>query len=529
MYFFEESNSIIFETDNSGKILRVSKNIEKILGYSCPSLKERYIWNILLEKSNFKNILEFRNEFLKIDEYCIKDLYCSCKYFKPISYFNDNDKNIFILYQITEIKKENERLKKEIKLKTEELTSINNELLEINTLLIKEIYEKKSIEERISYHYSLLDSVQDAIIATTADKEKKIILCNKGAEAIFGFKKEEVVDIPLNRILQFEFLTDYDRDRFNNITEEFKGEIIYYKENKKIFLDANIIPVKNKKNVITEWVGVYRDITYKKEFEIKEKFREEQLIKSEKLASLGVLISGIAHEINNPNNYVMLNSKMLKKFFEEITPILDEYFEKNRDTKLLNMNYIEAKENLNEIIDGLIDGSIRIKNIIQSLKEFIQPDQGLWDQEIDVNNAVKTSIVILNNLIKKSTDNFIVNYDYSIPKIKGNIQQLEQVIINILVNACQSLTSKDKMISVSTNFDKESNNIFIEIKDEGKGIPEDILSHIIEPFFTTKHDIGGTGLGLSISYNIIRKFNGNIFFYSELNKGTKVTVSLPLL
>ncbi|HOJ64268.1 MAG TPA: ATP-binding protein [Spirochaetota bacterium] len=525
MNICENENTITFELDNSGKILSISENIEKITGYLINSLKERFLWSIFLEDNKI-DFERFKDYFCKKKEFIIRDIYSEDRYLKPVAYFRNNENFIFVFYNITEFKKENEKLKEEIRIKTEELTTINNELLEINSLLIKEIYDRKKIEERLSYNYSLLDSVNDAIIATSNDKHRTIVLWNKGAELIFGFKKEEVINKPFDNVLQFQFQKDEDRNKF--LKEEFKGELIYLKNDSRIFLDANIISIKDKKNIITEWIGVYRNITYKKEFEIKEKEREEQLIKSEKLASLGILISGIAHEINNPNNYVMLNSKMLKKFCDEITPILDRYFSKKRDSTLLNMSYNEAKNNLKDLISGLIDGSTRIKNIVQSLKEFIQPDQGVWDQEIDVNNAVKSSIIILNNLIKKSTNNFFVEYDYSIPKIKGNLQQLEQVIINLLVNACQSLTSKDKMISVFTNFNKNSNCINITIKDEGKGIPQNILSKIIEPFFTTKYDEGGTGLGLSISYNIIRKFNGNISFSSELNKGTTVIVTIPV-
>ena len=101
------------------------------------------------------------------------------------------------------------------------------------------------------------------------------------------------------------------------------------------------------------------------------------------------------------------------------------------------------------------------------------------------------SATILNNLIKNSTNNFVVRYDYSIPKIKGNMQQLEQVLINLIVNSCQSLKSKENSIFVSTKFDKDNNLIMVEIKDQGIGMPKEILSKIIEPFFTTKIDRGG--------------------------------------
>ena len=165
----------------------------------------------------------------------------------------------------------------------------------------------------------------------------------------------------------------------------------------------------------------------------------------------------------------------------------------------------------------MIDGANRIKNIIENLKEFIKPDKGTWDQTIDINKIIKSSIIITNNIIKNSTDNFTVEYGENIPNITGNIQQLEQVIINLIVNSCQALQDKSKSIKISTNFNEKNNTIEIIVFDEGIGIPNINLKNIFDPFFTTKAENGGTGLGLSISYKLIRE-QQHLFIYQLINK-----------
>ena len=131
----------------------------------------------------------------------------------------------------------------------------------------------------------------------------------------------------------------------------------------------------------------------------------------------------------------------------------------------------------------------------------------------------------MSNLIKKSSKNVSVTYDKGMPLIKGNLQRLEQVIINLIQNACQALPDRRKGLYVSTSHNSE--NIIVEIRDEGKGIPVDELAHIIEPFYTTKRDSGGTGLGLAVSFGIVEEHGGRIDLKSEVGQGSSFTVFLP--
>mgnify|MGYP006269771505 CR=1 FL=1 len=149
-------------------------------------------------------------------------------------------------------------------------------------------------------------------------------------------------------------------------------------------------------------------------------------------------------------------------------------------------------------------------------------------QSVDVNAVLKSAVALLSKMIMKSTNYFSIEYGNSLPLLKGNFQRLEQVIINLIQNACQALRDTQKNILVATSYDDETQRIIIRVEDEGVGIPAEILPHITDSFFTTKAESGGTGLGLSISSRIVKEHGGTLTFASEPGKGTKAEIVLPL-
>ena len=132
-------------------------------------------------------------------------------------------------------------------------------------------------------------------------------------------------------------------------------------------------------------------------------------------------------------------------------------------------------------------------------------------------------------LIRKSTDRFTLSNTEGLTRIRGNFQKLEQVIINLVTNACQSLESRSKAIRLATRHDQEAGMVVIRVEDEGRGIPAGLLDKVADPFFTTKRDTGGTGLGLSVSYGIVREHRGRIEFTSEELRGTTVEIRIPTI
>ena len=404
--------------------------------------------------------------------------------------------------------------------------------------IARDITEHKQIEQALQEseerYRRITETITDYIYTVCIKNGRPVETIHAPTcSAVTGYTIKEFKDNPY---LWIEMVYEKDRNLVKEQAERtLAGEKIESIKHRIIRKDRSLRWVRNtyaphydSMGKLVSYDGLVQDIT--EHIHAREEIDRARLhlMHAEKMASLGILVSGIAHEINNPNNFIMLNSNIIKRIWNDMIPIVDKYYERNKNFMIRGLPYSEVKEEMKHIFSGLIEGANRIKNIVHSLREFSQPDIGKWNQRIDVNSAVKSSVVIMNNFIRESTDNFVVEYGKNIPKIIGNFQQLEQVIINLITNSCKALKNKNKKITISTFFDDKKNIIIIKIADQGIGIPPENLDKIMNPFFSTRLDIGGTGLGLSISYNIIKKFNGEIEFKSEVEKGTTVIVSLPV-
>lgn len=271
----------------------------------------------------------------------------------------------------------------------------------------------------------------------------------------------------------------------------------------------------------------FNDITERKKTEEKLEIQRQQLMHADKLISLGTLVSGIAHEINNPNNFIALNAPFLSELWQHAKPKLDEYYKRHGDFNLGNIKYSQLQNRVEILFDDIIDGTHRIQKIVQELRNFSRPDNSELNDDIDINTVIRSSITIMNNKIKKSADNFQIFLGSGLPVIKGSFQKLEQVIINLLQNACEALKSGSDSITISSSFDKENSLVKIMVKDTGEGIAPEIINRITDPFFTTKRNEGGTGLGLSICQQIVDLHHGKLEIQSEPGKETAINVFLP--
>ncbi len=287
-------------------------------------------------------------------------------------------------------------------------------------------------------------------------------------------------------------------------------------------LEVKAFPLKDQSGRITSVILVASDITEKNNL-------RDEAIRASRLASLGELAAGVAHEINNPNALIKLNAELLQKVFNGALPILQRHFEQHGDFALGGgLSYTELNEELPYLFSELLEGSNRIKNIVNDLKDFSRNDTPDHSDRIDLNELLQTAVRLLNNTIKKSTNHFSSDYAQQLPTFSGNFQRIEQVVVNLLVNACQSLSGKDRAVWAKTKFDPLQQLVTLQITDEGSGIAEEHLDHITEPFFTTKRKEGGTGLGLSVASRIIQDHDGEMKFRSKLGEGTTVTLSFPI-
>ena len=255
---------------------------------------------------------------------------------------------------------------------------------------------------------------------------------------------------------------------------------------------------------------------------------EKEIVHADKMATLGTLVSNVAHETNNPNNFIMMNIQLLLDAWKSGLPILDRYYQENGDFNMGGLPYSEMRTEIPELIKGIKKSSVRIKNIIKELKNFTRNVDTPMDDTVDINQVIDNAIAMTQKLISDATHCFNNKSDKNIPPIKGNAQQLEQVIINLIGNACQSLSSKDKKIFLSSALSPDKTSIIIEVQDQGEGIAPHLLPHIMDPFFTTRGETGGTGLGLSISNRIIKEHGGTLLVDSPEGCGTTFKIMLPL-
>jgi len=222
----------------------------------------------------------------------------------------------------------------------------------------------------------------------------------------------------------------------------------------------------------------------------------------------------------------MLNTPLVQDVWKGIMPVLEEYCRENGDFKAGGMPYSKVREGIPTLLNGILDGAQRISAIVQELKDFARPDEVSMEQQVDINVAVKASVNLLQNMITKTTKSFTVTYGENLPLVPGNIQRFEQVIINVIHNACEALPDTDRGVHVATACDNSA--VSIIIRDEGIGIPQEHLSQLMDPFFTTKRGAGGTGLGLSISQKIISDHGGRIDVRSRVGEGSTFTILLPI-
>lgn len=266
------------------------------------------------------------------------------------------------------------------------------------------------------------------------------------------------------------------------------------------------------------------------------KEQQEQLVHQEKLASLGQLAAGVAHEINNPAGYVRSNLNTLKQYVDDLLVVLSAYREHAQQQGVPDtLQQIEDDNDLDFLLEDLptllsdsIDGTFRISEIVDSLKNFSRIDDAKM-QKLDVNSCIESTIKLINNEVKYNAE-LQVNLE-PLPETMGFPGSLGQIFLNLIVNASHAIAKKGQhgLIQIHSYLDQSSGDILIDIQDNGCGMDEDTKRKVFDAFFTTKEVGVGTGLGLSISKGIVDKHNGKLTVKSELGEGSCFTIRLPII
>lgn len=416
------------------------------------------------------------------------------------------------------------------------LTIVRNYLEELpgitDIFLCRKPEEVKTIVDEHGIDILILDIVMPGI---------------SGLELLEQFRNDDRYDnMPIIMLTTLDDTTSYKKcfelGAFDYITKPINGA--EFKSRIKVAIESKI-----KSNKLQKLV----EVTQQQNEELKEinaKLTEAkfQLVQSEKMAAIGQLAAGLAHEINNPMSYVSSNYEFLRKYFKRLSDFLHyidqrlrvPFHERNNDALCIAAGEVIAKydayqinlilDELDSILADSEDGIQRVTKIVQSLRVFTRSVKDDEKSSYDLLDLFHQVFLIIKNEIK-----YVAKIEIDIPDdiiIYCNGVQIAQVFVNILVNAAQAIKSQNRrnMGKIRVSARQSGNDIIIQFEDDGPGIPQENLTKIFEPFFTTKEIGKGTGLGLSISYDIIvNKHNGSIDVHSEYGHGCVFTIVLPMV
>ncbi len=410
--------------------------------------------------------------------------------------------------------------------------------------------ERKTIQEGLVS--MVLDSMTEGVLGL--NREKRITVANRAAYYLFGWSDEELVGQYLHALLQ-------PKRRDGSPYPENESPLAWLDNDGGFYLIEDIFWGKDGHLVEVEMSGIplpqpegdtytlvlIRDIAERKETQaallkafqdrdaVNKKLEDaqDQLLQSDKLASIGQLAAGVAHEINNPVGFVHSNLGSLKGQVEDLLKVLEAY--KRAEPALAGHTEILAEieqakaaadlefmqDDIASLINESLDGISRIKKIVDDLKDFSHVDSADW-QHANLEMGLDSTLNIVWNEIKYKAE--VLKEYGGLPEIECIASQLNQVFMNLLVNAAHAIEERGT-ITLRTGFDE--NNVWVDIADTGKGIKPEHLKRIYEPFFTTKPVGKGTGLGLSLAYGIVKRHHGRLEVRSELGKGTTFRITLP--
>jgi PAS domain S-box-containing protein len=375
----------------------------------------------------------------------------------------------------------------------------------------------QSIKKAEANFWMLAESAQDGILILRGNLP---VYANRRICEVTGYSKTELLKIEFSSLVRSGSMPS---------TAEWQAQpieaLIASKAGPGIPVELTSSP--------TTWHGqtadviIVRDITERKKGEERLHQRQQRLLQTDKLTSLGVLVAGMVHQISIPTQSILSNSSLLTRACPAVLAILEERAREKSGFLIAGLDEAEFRRSLPGLLTDIETCSKRIDQIIKDLKSFSREDPFPIMSSIDINAVIKAAVVLASSYIKRATDHFNLELDPELPKVKGNAMRMEQVVINLLLNACQALADRDKSVLIRSRPSEDMKRVLIEFQDEGVGIPSEHLARIKEPFFTTKRAAGGSGLGLYVVATIVNEHQGTFDISSQPGKGTVAVVTLP--
>lgn len=408
------------------------------------------------------------------------------------------------------------------------------DLHQINADLQRAMGERQAVETALRASEERLraitESANEAIISV--DSAGNVVSWNVGATVLFGYAPNEILGTPFIRLLpardyepQAQAFAEWAATGRSPLVGRITEVVGLRKDAQEFPLEVSLSSwATHEDHYLT---GIIRDLTERKRLEETTRQQEMQLIQANKMTTLGTLISGVAHEINNPNQLVLLNAQVLANAWADAMELLDRVAEHEGGLTLAGLPHSEMRDTIPTLVRDIHESAQRIERIVNDLKDYARPGPPGGLGSVNVNAAAQRALRLLTHLIVRRTTRFHTQFGSDVPPIPGDAQQVEQVVVNLVVNALEALPNARCGVTLSTRFDAEERCIILEVEDEGSGIPAEHLPRLTEPFFTTKHDRGGTGLGLAITASLVRAHGGSLSFTSAPGAGTRARVTVP--
>ena len=385
----------------------------------------------------------------------------------------------------------------------------------------------QSIRKAEANFRALADNARDGILIVL--EQGRIAYTNRSAEQIIGRSSSELLGGSVESFIRLQNRRIGPQGLWKARDEE--------EESKN--LEANVLhegtigrPIEMTVSN-TYWHGspasvvMLRDISDRRHREEEDRQYQQRMIQTDKLTTLGILAGAVAHDISNPNQVILADSRILNRAWSEIHPAVVNHISEQEQFLVAGFQQEEFVANVAGWLKNIAANSEKIDSIVKEWKSYIRNEPQVMSS-VNLSTVVRSAVELMSYHIRRATEHFSLHLENRIPNIRGNPQQLEQVVINLILNACQALPDREKAVEVRTATDAQRRLVNLTIRDQGCGISEEELLRITELMYTTKRETGGIGLGLYITDSIVKEHRGSLAFASVPGSGTEVTVSFPV-